>query len=119
LSLSKSIGALSFAVFNGCISRDAWMRNSTAFGQTLAYNATANDATGYTSPNMFYVGIDTEIVARKNNLLSGINVNTIAMYFRAQVGSSLSAYQHTLNFYGYYDLILEIDINDGSIVAKY
>jgi hypothetical protein len=119
MSLQKSIGALSFSVFNGCISRDAWMRNSTAFNQTQAYNATANDATGYTAPNMFYVGIDTEIVARKNNLLSGINVNTIAMYFRAQVGSALSANQHTLNFYGYYDLILELDINDGSIVAKY
>lgn len=119
LSLQKSIGALSFSVFNGCISRDAWMRTSTAYQQNQAYNATANDLTGYTSPNMHYTAVDTEIVSRKNNLLSGINVNTIAMYFRAQVGSALSAYQHTLNFFGYYDLILELDINDGSIVAKY
>jgi hypothetical protein len=88
-----------------------------------AYGAigVANPATVaiYTNPNQFYLGVDTEVVARKANLLSGINVNSSPMFFRAQVGSQLAAVQHTINFFGFYDLILEIDCVAKNIVAKF
>ena len=71
------------------------------------------------SPNQFFLGIDTEVVQRKASLLSGINVNSSPLFFRAQVGSALSAYNHVLNFYGYYDLILEIDVQQKNIIAKF
>jgi hypothetical protein len=96
---------------------------STAYQYMPAYGAigVANPATVaiYTNPNQFYLGVDTEVVARKANLLSGINVNSSPMFFRAQVGSPLAAVQHTLNFFGFYDLILEIDCIAKSIVAKF
>jgi hypothetical protein len=72
-----------------------------------------------TSPNQFYLGVDTEVVARKASLLSGINVNSSPMFFRAQIGSALSANTHTFNFYGNYDVILEVDRHLKNIVAKF
>ena len=108
METQKSLGALGFSVFNGTISKNAWYKSSQAYQLCAAYNATAG-APIMNSPNQFFLGVDTEVVARKDNLLSGINVNSSPMFFRAQVGSALSANAHTLNFFGYYDVILEID----------
>jgi len=117
VELSKSFGALGLAQFNGCISKSAYYIGSTAYGLMQAYNTTvANILSG---PNQWFLGIDTEVVQRKASLLSGINVNSAPMFFRAQVGSSLSANNHTLNFFGYYDLILEIDVINKNCVAKF
>jgi len=113
----KALGALSFNVFNGCIGKSGWNISSTAYGLCAAFNSTA--ANVLTKPNQFYLGVDTEVVARKDNLLSGINVNSSPMFFRAQLGASLSAHAHTLNFFGYYDVILEIDRAQKNIVAKF
>ncbi len=41
------------------------------------------------------------------------------MFFRAQVGETFSAYNHILNFWGYYDVILEIDVFSKNIIAKF
>ena len=117
IELSKSFGGLGVSVFNGCIPKIAYYRGSTAYGLLQAYNTAIGNI--FTSPNQFYLGIDTEVVARKDNLLSGINVNSSPLFFRAQVGSALSANNHTLNFFGYYDLILEIDVQQKNIIAKF
>jgi hypothetical protein len=123
MELQKSFGALNCAQFNGCMAKIGYYTASTAYQYMPAYGAigVANPATVaiYTNPNQFYLGVDTEVVARKANLLSGINVNSSPMFFRAQVGSPLAAVQHTLNFFGFYDLILEIDCIAKSIVAKF
>lgn len=117
LELQKSLGALSLNVFNGAVSKKAYYKSSTAYGLCLAYtNAVANIVT---SPNQAFLGIDTEVVARKNNLLSGISCNNSPMFFRAQIGSALSAYAHVVNFFGSYDVILEIDVNAKNIIAKF
>lgn len=113
----KALGALGYSVFNGCISKGAWSVSSTAYGQCAVYNTTVADI--MTKPNQFYLGIDVETISRKNNLLSGINVNSSPMFFRAQVGQNLAAVTHTLNFFGYYDVILEIDRAQKNIVAKF
>ena len=113
----KALGALGYSVFNGCIQKNAWYVSSQAYNLCAAYNAT--NSSMMTAPNQFYLGIDTEVVPRKDNLLSGINVNSSPMFFRAQVGSTLSAQTHTLNFFGYYDVILEIDRAQKNIVAKF
>ena len=68
--------------------------------------------------NQFYIGIDTEVVARKDSLLSGINVNSSPMFFRAQINTALSI-AYNLNFWGYYDVILEIDKAQKNIIAKF
>ena len=71
------------------------------------------------SPNQAFLGIDTEVVSRKNNLLSGISCNNAPMFFRAQIGSALAAYAHVVNFFGFYDVILEVDVNAKNIIAKF
>jgi hypothetical protein len=115
--LQKSLGALSFNVFNGAVSKRAYYKSSTAYGLCLAYtSAVANIVS---SPNQAFLGIDTEVVARKNNLLSGISCNNAPMFFRAQIGSALAAYAHTVNFFGFYDVILEVDVNAKNIIAKF
>ena len=123
MELQKSFGALNVASFNGCINKNSYYTSSTAFAYMAAYtgvNTTApSTVTIFTDPNQFYLGIDTEVVARKANLLSGINVNSSPMFFRAQIGAALSANQHTLNFFAYYDLVLEIDVLAKNIVAKF
>ena len=113
----KALGALSYNVFNGCIGKSAWNVSSTSYGLCAAYNQTA--ANVLTKPNSFFLGIDVETVARKDNLLSGINVNSSPFFFRCQIGAALSATGHTLNFFGYYDVILEIDRGQKNIVAKF
>ena len=117
METQKALGALGFNVFNGCISKNAWCVSSTAYQSCAAYS-TSKD-TIQTTPNQFYLGIDTEVVARKDNLLSGINVNSSPFFFRCQIGNQLSASNHTLNFFGYYDVILEIDRAQKNIVAKF
>ena len=117
IELSKSFGALGLAVFNGCVPKNNYYRSSTAFGLMQAYTTAV--ANIQSSPNQFFLGIDTEVVQRKASLLSGINVNSSPLFFRAQVGSALSANNHVLNFYGYYDLILEIDVQQKNIIAKF
>ena len=121
MELQKSFGALSLSVFNGCITKPAYYRSSTASGICQAFNGTT--PTVYNSitqnANQAYIGIDTEVVARKNNLLSGINCNNTPMFFRAQIVNALAAVNHTVNFFGNYDVILEIDVASKSIIAKF
>ena len=123
MELQKSFGALNCNVFNGCMEKVGYYTGSVSYQQMPAYASavvtTASGTTIFTAPNQFYLGVDVEVVARKANLLSGINVNSTPMFFRAQIGAALSAQQHTLNFFGYYDLILEIDVLAKNIVAKF
>jgi hypothetical protein len=118
----KSLGALTFSAFNGCISKAAYNRGSVgsstyAGSQCLVYNSTA--ANIMLSPNQFYLGVDTEVVARKSSLLSGINVNSSPMFFRAQIGYGIAAVTHQCNFFGNYDVILEVDTQLKNIIAKF
>jgi len=119
MELQKALGALSLSVFNGCINKSAYYRSSTASGLCQAYNSSTAYAFVAGNPNQALLGIDTEVVARKNNLLSGINCNNSPMFFRAQIGTALAAYAHTVNFFGNYDVILEIDVASKSIIAKF
>jgi hypothetical protein len=120
--LQKCMGALSFNVFNGCLTKGSYYTSSTATGLCQAYlsYSTGNYyEAGAGVPNQFFLGIDTEVVARKDNLLSGINVNSSPMFFRAQINSTLAAQVHTCYFYGYYDVILEVDVAQRNIIAKF
>ncbi len=117
MELQKSFGSLAYSTFNGCIQRIAYNTSSTAYGLCAAYNTAVGSVVN--NPNQFYLGIDTEVVARKQNLLSGINVNSSPMFFRAQIGSAISANTHTLNFWGFYDVILELDVGTKNMIAKY
>ena len=115
--LQKSLGALSFNVFNGAVSKVGYYKTSTAYGLCQAYTSAV--ANIITNPNQAFLGIDTEVVARKNNLLSGISCNNAPMFFRAQIGSALAGYSHVVNFFGFYDVILEVDVNAKNIIAKF
>jgi hypothetical protein len=115
--LQKSLGALSLSVFNGAVSKTGYYKTSTAYGLCQAYTSAV--ANIIASPNQGFLGIDTEVVARKNNLLSGISCNNAPMFFRAQIGSALAAYSHIVNMFGFYDVILEIDVQAKNIIAKF
>jgi hypothetical protein len=117
IELQKSLGALSLSVFNGAVSKRGYYKSSTAYSLCLAYTSAVGSIV--TSPNQAFLGIDTEVVARKNNLLSGISCNNSPMFFRAQIGATLAAYAHVVNFFGFYDVILEVDVNAKNIIAKF
>jgi hypothetical protein len=123
MELQKSFGALNSNVFNGCMAKQGYYTSSTAYAYMPAYSSSVSTAPSttviFSNPNQFYFGVDLEVVARKANLLSGINVNSSPMFFRAQIGAQLANIQHTLYFFGYYDLILEIDCLAKNIVAKF
>lgn len=117
IELQKALGALSSTVYNGCTNKGAYYTSSTAQGLMIAYNATvANVAT---APSTFILGVNTEIVAHRGGLLSGININGAPSFFRAQITSALSAYVHTLYFFSYHDTILEIDPIAKTVIAKF
>jgi hypothetical protein len=122
--LQKSFGALSYNAYNSCISKNAYYSGTygtDTYTTSLcsAYNSysVANIAKIVTDPNQFYLGIDTEVLARKDSLLSGVNTTSTPMMFRAQTGWALNAQIHYINFFGFYDVILEIDVQSKSVVA--
>ena len=94
--------------YNGAIAKSGYYSASTAYGLMTAYNTTIASVTS--SPNKFFLGFDVETIAHRGGLLSGININQAPSFFRAQVGSALSAYTHTLYFFAFHDVILGIDV---------
>ena len=117
ISLQKSIGALSIANYNGCINKVGYCTSSTTTGLMIAYNTAIANA--LSNPNQFYLGFDTETIMHRGGLLSGININSTPSFFRCRVDSQLSAYVHTLYFFAYHDVILEIDVLAKNIIAKF
>ena len=115
--LQRSFGALNFAQYNSCISKNDYFVSSTASGLMSAYNTTIG--TIMTQSNQFFMGVDLEVLARKGSLLTGISTYGSGLMFRANIGATVAAQAHTLNFFGFYDLILEIDVNSKNIIAKY
>ena len=86
----------------------------------LAYNTTLANITEATSnSSQFVLGINTEIVSHRGGLLSGININSSPSFLRCQIDTAISSNQHTLYFFAYHDVILEIDVNAKTIVAKF
>ena len=67
----------------------------------------------------FVLGVNTEIVAHRGGLLSGININTAPSFFRAQIDTAISANAHTLYFISFFDEILEFDVLAKTVVAKF
>ena len=115
VELQKAMGALSYATFNGSISKTSYYTSSTASGLMTAYSTAVSANNIYASPNQWVMGINTEIVAHRGGLLSGININGAPSFFRAQINSALSAYAHTLYFFALHDVILEVDVNAKTV----
>lgn len=120
METQKALGALSMTCFNGCLGKQSYNVGSTAYGVLQAYNSTLTTSALKNTPNMWVLGLDVESFGRRSgSLLSGLNVNSTPMFFRAVIGSSLAAVSHTVHFWGYYDMIIEIDIASKNIVAKF
>jgi hypothetical protein len=118
MELKKSFCSMSYTTFIGCINKNANYTSSTNSGLMFAYNTAI--ANVISNPNQFFLGIDTEVLPRKESLLSGINTaSSSTMAFRAQIGSTLAAVQHTFVFFAYYGMILEIDRNTKTIIANF
>jgi len=115
--LQRSFGALNFAQYNSCISKPDYYVSSTATGLMSAYNSTI--ANIMTISNQFFMGVDLEVIQRKGSLLTGISTYGSGLMFRANLGAAVANQAHTLNFFGFYDLILEIDVISKNIIAKY
>lgn len=117
LSFQKSLGSLNLINFNGTMNKLSYYTGSTSYGLCTAYNATSTNILVY--PNQWYFGVDCESVAHRGGLLSGISINQSSSFFRAIVGSQLSAYVHTLYFFVNHDVILQFDLNAKTVVSKY
>jgi len=115
--LQKSMGALNCVNYNGCISKPGYYTASTLSGLLQPFNSTST--TSISNPNQFFMGIDTEILQRKNSLLSGVSTYGSGLMFRANITTPLSNNTHSLYFYGFYDVILEVDCMSKTIIAKY
>ena len=115
--LQKALGALAIVNYNGAVQKEEYYRSSTTTGLMLAYNTTLANISS-NSPQ-FIMGINTEIVSHRGGLLSGININTAPSFLRCQIDTALSNYQHTLYFFAYHDVILEINVQAKTIVAKF
>jgi len=111
------MGALSCTVYNGAINKTGYYVSSKANGLCTAYNTTKTAM--YTNPSMHFWGISTEIISHRGGLLSGINVNSSPSFLRLQITAELSAATHTLYFFSFHDVILEIDVLAKTIVAKF
>jgi len=114
--LLKANGALSSVSFNGAINKAGYYVASSATGLCTAYNKTKTSM--YTSPSMHITGFNTEIISHRNSLLSGINVNSSPSFYRLQISSDIMV-QHSLYFFLYHDVILEIDPFAKTIVSKF
>ena len=118
--LQKALGAFAIVNYNGAVSKDEYYRSSTSTGLMAAYNTTLTNVTELNSnSSLFIMGLNCEIVAHRGGLLSGINTNSSPSFFRCQIDTAISLYQHTFYFFAYHDVILEIDVNAKSIVAKF
>ena len=134
LELQKAMNALSTAHFNGSINKTGYYTSSTAQGLMTAYSTAVTASTTstgagsavvpalaniWTAPNMFVLAVNAETVAHRGGLLSGININSAPSFFRAQINAALANQSHTLYFFAYHDVILEIDRNAKTIVANF
>lgn len=117
VELQKSLNALGMVNYNSSISRDAYYKSSTATGLMAAYNTTLADIE--TKSQQFVLGLSTEVVAHRGGLLSGININTAPSFLRCQIDNALANTTHTLYFFAFHDVILEIDVLAKTIVAKF
>ena len=115
--LQKALGALAIVNYNGAVTKEEYYRSSMTTGLMLAYNTTLADIA--TKSCQFVLGLNTEIVSHRGGLLSGININSAPSFLRCQIDTALSLYQHTLYFFAFHDVILEIDVNAKTIVAKF
>ncbi len=65
---------------------------------------------------MHFMGFNTEMIAHRDGLQSGINTNSSPSFFRIQIASALGA-AHTLHFFAFHDVILQIDPMARTICA--
>lgn len=114
--LQRSFGALNMVNYNSYISKSDYYVSNSSYGLMYVYQS--NLANIMSQSNQCFMGVDTEVVQRKASLLSGISTYSTGLMFRANIGSVLAVAQ-TLNFFGFYDLILEVDCITKNIVAKY
>jgi len=110
--LQKALSALAIVKYNGAINKEEYYRSSTSTGLMLAYNT--NLANIAVNSLHFVLGLNTEIV-----LLSGTNINSAPSFLRCQIDTAISTNQHTFYFFALHDIILEVDINSKTIVAKF
>ncbi len=119
------MGALNCVNYNGCISKTGHYIGSTASGLLQAFdptvipNTVGSQGLATSNPNQFFMGIDTEILQRKNSLLPGISNYGGGLMLRANITTLLSENTHSLYFYDFYDVVSEVDCVSKTIISKY
>ena len=113
--LLKSHAAFNSLSHMSCISLSSYRKASTAYERMTAYSTDITSA----SLNQFAVGICTELYSKQGYLLCGQSTQNSLSSYRAQIGSALSAYTHTLYFFFLCDIILQVDPQTKSCILKY
>jgi len=107
--LQKALGALAIVNYNGAVQKEEYYRSSTDIGLMKAYNTTLADIS--TKSPQFILVLNCEVISHRTRILSGVNINGAPSFLRCQIVSALSAYQHTLYFFAYHDVIIEINVS--------
>lgn len=115
--LQKAFGGLYSADKSTQISINSFRRASTAYvaGVYGAYNATK--AGLLTAPNKWFFALDLETLSNHKDLMySGVNTSgSSSNYLRLDIGTQLSAFAHTVNYFSCHDVLLNMDLQSGIV----
>jgi hypothetical protein len=109
----KAFGSLYSTSHCGSATRINFSKASTIGGEYAAYSTKPSDFAGYSSSNAankWYQALDLEIInSLKETLYTGISTKGSTNTLRLNIGRTLAAQTHAVNFYSCFDVILEFD----------
>ena len=109
----KSFGSLYSTSRCGSAGKFNYAKASTASGEYFAYNVKPTTYANYlvdSNAHKWYQALDLEIInSLKETLYTGISTKGSTNTLRLNVGRSLAAVTHSVQYYSCFDVIIEFD----------
>lgn len=104
-----------------CTASTTGASNNKMFAYASSVSAARSSSAPYYLPvNGWYWFVDTEVFGRKGKVfLSGTNTKAGANFLRCNIGAELANAAHTVNMFVYYDSVLVIDLQSGTITRSF
>ncbi len=112
MDLQAAWGSQASVNYNGCLFKTAYYRSSTNSGLMKAANTTAGSI--LTAPSTFLLDLSTEKFSRRGYLLAGSELQT-SSFMQITTGTALANYVHNVYLWLTYDLVLQLDLQQGTI----
>ena len=115
IEIMKSFHSLDNISMGTSVTKNAYFTAETAIALE---NIQAPGVGFFSYANGFALATELESICQRNDqILAGCNTNGQLVYFEANIGSTGPAANYILNFFSYFDQILEI--RDGSMYLKF